>query len=251
MAWIDLDSVHLTFPLHMAGRGSIKDRLVHPFKRSPEAAPRTVHALRNVSLRVDDGERVGVIGHNGAGKSTLLKLLAGVYPPTSGQRRVQGRISALFELTLGFQPDSTGWENISFRGYLQGETPRSIRRLAEGIAEFSELGRFLDLPIRCYSSGMLVRLAFAIATAIEPEVLLLDEVISAGDLAFQMKARQRMEEMMAKARLMVIVSHDLESIGRLCTRAVWLQQGSVAAMGSARDVIANYRAAAGARPAAA
>jgi ABC-type polysaccharide/polyol phosphate transport system ATPase subunit len=168
------------------------------FRRTPNSVME-IHALQDVSLAFRDGQRVGVIGRNGAGKSTLLKLIAGIYPPTGGRRLVQGRITSLFDIVLGFEGDTSGWDNIRYRGYLQGETPRSIRAKMAAIAEFSELGRFLDMPVRYYSAGMTFRLAFAIATAIDPEILLLDEVLSTGDLAFQDKARRRMADMMNRA----------------------------------------------------
>src|SRR5437764_393082 len=177
MARIDLDRVGLTFRVRkQEGRLSLKGYLVRGlFLRTP-AATMDVQALQEASLSFRPGDRVGIIGHNGAGKSTLLKLLAGVYEPTRGKRHVEGRISSLFDLMLGFEPEATGWENIRYRGYLQGETPRSIGKKLDAIAEFTELGDFLNMPVRYYSAGMLVRLAFAIATSIEPEVLLIDEV---------------------------------------------------------------------------
>jgi ABC-type polysaccharide/polyol phosphate transport system ATPase subunit len=199
-----------------------------------------VRALQDVSLEFAEGERVGIIGHNGAGKSTLLKLLAGVYPPSKGQLTVEGRISSLFELSLGFEMDASGWENIFYRGYLQGETPKSVKAKMQGIADFSELGDFLNMPVRYYSAGMMVRLAFSVATAIEPEILLVDEVLGAGDLAFQTKARQRMCDMMNKARLIVMVSHDLEGLAKLCQRGIWLDHGRVRQTGSILDVITSY-----------
>jgi ABC-type polysaccharide/polyol phosphate transport system ATPase subunit len=154
---------------------------------------------------------------------------------------VQGRISSLFDLMLGFEPDATGWENIRYRGYLQGETPRSIKRKVDGIAEFTGLGKFLDMPVRYYSSGMLVRLAFAIATAIEPEILLVDEVLGAGDAEFQGKARARMAEMMGKAELIVCVSHDLNALPALCNRGLWMERGRLRMSGPIKEVIAAYR----------
>jgi ABC-type polysaccharide/polyol phosphate transport system ATPase subunit len=141
---------------------------------------------------------------------------------------------------LGFEPEASGWENIRYRGYLQGETPRSIDRKIEAIAAFTELGEFLNMPVRYYSAGMLVRLAFSIATAIHPEILLVDEVLSVGDMAFQEKARKRMREMMAQAELMVVVSHDLVSLAQLCDRAVWLDHGRLRQQGPIDDVIAAY-----------
>jgi ABC-type polysaccharide/polyol phosphate transport system ATPase subunit len=245
MALIELDRVGLTFRVRKHGRISLKELLVKQLFKRDFNPLLEVHALRDVCLHIGEGERVGIIGHNGAGKSTLLKVLAGIYPPTAGRRTVVGQISSLFDYALGFEPEATGWENICFRGYLQGENPRSIKAKMKPIAEFSELGGFLDMPIRYYSAGMMVRLAFSIATAIEPEVLLVDEVLSVGDLAFQQKARQRMQEMMAKARLIVVVSHDLTSVAQLCQRAVWMDHGSVRGDGPVHEVIAAYTASVG------
>ena len=203
-----------------------------------------VHALSGVNLTVDRGDRVGVIGHNGAGKSTLLKLLAGVYQPTQGTMVVDGKISSLFDLALGFETDASGWENIAYRSYLQGETPRTVKSKRDAIAEFSELGDFLNTPVRYYSAGMLVRLAFSIATAIDPEILLVDEVLSVGDLAFQEKARQRMRDMVNRAHLMVMVSHDLETLPKICNRAIWMDHGHMRKAGPVDEVVAAYRASA-------
>jgi len=199
-----------------------------------------VRALQDVSLSLAAGTRLAVIGHNGAGKSTLLRLLAGIYPPTRGCRNVEGRVSSLFDIALGFEPEATGWENIAFRGYLQGETRRSIRAKVQPIADFSELGDFLNMPVRYYSAGMLVRLAFSIATAIEPEILLVDEVLSVGDMSFQDKARQRMREMMGKADLIVMVSHDLLSLAKLCEQAIWMDHGRIRQLGPINEVIDAY-----------
>jgi len=240
MACIELEHLSLTFPIRQAFRRR-RPKLSLDQRDQPTAAPiREVRALRDISIQVGDGERVGIIGQNGAGKSTLLKVIAGIYPPTAGRRHVEGKISGLFKLDLGFELDASGWENIMYRGYLQGETPRSIRAKIGEIAEFSELGQFLDMPVRYYSAGMLFRLGFSIATAIEPEVLLVDEVFSAGDLAFQRKARQRMQDMIAAASLLVIVSHELETLPELCDRGVWLENGTVRYTGLIRDVIAAY-----------
>jgi ABC-type polysaccharide/polyol phosphate transport system ATPase subunit len=201
-----------------------------------------VHALSNLTLTAGEGDRIGVIGHNGAGKSTLLKLLAGVYPPTTGERVVEGKICSLFDIALGFEPDASGWDNIRYRSYLLGETPRTVKKKVHQIADFSELGDFLNIPVRYYSSGMMVRLAFSISTAVEPEVLLIDEVLGAGDLAFQIKAKQRMREMMASARLMVLVTHEIPTLEQICNRAIWLQHGSVMMDGKPHEVVAAYKA---------
>jgi ABC-type polysaccharide/polyol phosphate transport system ATPase subunit len=235
-----LDNVGLVFHVRRHGRISLKEYLLHGFFRRRKENTLQVQALEGINLQVGEGERVGIIGCNGAGKSTLLRLLAGIYPPTTGRCEVHGTVSSLFELSLGFEVDASGWDNIRYRGYLQGETPRSIRAKMNAIAEFSELGRFLDMSIRYYSAGMMVRLAFAIATAIEPEILLLDEVLAAGDAAFQAKARQRMRDLIATARAVIIVSHDLQAVRGLCDRVLWLDQGRLRMDGPAEKVIAAY-----------
>jgi ABC-type polysaccharide/polyol phosphate transport system ATPase subunit len=149
-------------------------------------------------------------------------------------------VSSLFDIALGFEPGASGWENIAYRGYLQGETPRSIKSKMQPIAEFSELGEFLDMPVRYYSSGMLVRLAFSIATAVDPEILLVDEVLAAGDAAFQAKANHRMRELISRARAVIIVSHNLDSLRELCERVIWLDHGRLRAIGPPDEVIAAY-----------
>src|SRR5947209_10668225 len=231
MARISMDRVCLTFRVRQHQRVTFKEFMVKRLFRRSVNPFVTVNALDGFSLEIQSGERLGVIGHNGAGKSTLLKVLAGIYPPTSGTLQVEGQISSLFDIALGFEAEATGWENICYRGYLQGETPATIRDKVQPIADFSELGDFLNMPVRYYSAGMMVRLAFSIATAIEPEILLVDEVLSVGDMAFQDKASRRMQEMMAKAQLIVLVSHDLKSLARLCERAVWMDHGRVRMVG--------------------
>jgi ABC-type polysaccharide/polyol phosphate transport system ATPase subunit len=240
MARIELDKVGVTFRVRPSGRITLKEFLIRQVSRRSASPMIKVRALQEVSLSFREGQRVGIIGPNGAGKSTLLKVLAGIYPPTRGQRHVEGRISSLFDIALGFEGDANGWENISYRGYLQGETPRSMRDKIAPIAEFSELGDFLNMPVRYYSAGMMVRLAFSIATAIEPEILLVDEVLSVGDMAFQEKARRRMQEMMAKAQLIIAVSHDLTSLAKLCDRGVWMDHGRVRQVGPISEIIHAY-----------
>jgi ABC-type polysaccharide/polyol phosphate transport system ATPase subunit len=169
-----------------------------------------------------------------------LKVLAGVYPPTSGRRVVRGKIGSLFDIVLGFEPDANGWENMAFRGYLQGETPATLRGKIKEIAEFSELGKFLDMPVRYYSNGMLVRLAFSISTAIEPEILIVDEALAAGDMEFQDKARQRMKSLIKSAQAVIVVSHDLDALSQICERTLWLDHGRVRMTGRTPEVIAAY-----------
>ncbi len=240
MTPIELDDVSLHFQVRCQRSASIKDYVLHGlFGNRTEKM--LVKALEHVNLSVEQGERVGIIGHNGAGKSSLLKLLAGIYAPTAGTRRVTGRVSSLFDISLGFEPEANGWDNIRYRSYLQGETPKSVKARMPAIAEFSELGKFLDMSVRHYSSGMLVRLAFSVATAIEPEILIVDEVLSAGDCAFQKKARQRMQALISSAQAVVAVSHDLDSLAQFCTRVVWLDHGRIRKSGGTKEVIKAYR----------
>lgn len=242
MAKIELRDACLTFTIRQHRKVTFKEYLLRGLflqSRNPKVA---VHALSHLNLTAHEGDRIGVIGHNGAGKSTLLKLLAGVYPPTAGERVVEGKICSLFDIALGFEPDASGWDNIRYRSYLLGETPRTVKKKIDQIAEFSELGDFLNIPVRYYSSGMMVRLAFSISTAVEPEVLLIDEVLGAGDLAFQIKAKQRMREMMASARLMVLVTHEIPTLEQICNRAIWLQHGTAMMDGKPDEVVAAYKA---------
>jgi ABC-type polysaccharide/polyol phosphate transport system ATPase subunit len=249
MARIELDDVSLHFRVRQKRQVTLKEYLIHHLYRRSVNPYVEVRALDRVDLSLREGERIGIVGHNGAGKSTLLRVLAGVYPPTSGTRVVDGRICSLFDLTLGFELESTGWENIHYRGFLLGETPKSIAAKQNEIAEFTELGDFMNMPVRHYSAGMLVRLAFAISTAVEPEVLLVDEVLGAGDRAFQVKARERMSALMRNARVMVMVSHDMESLARICQTGIWLDHGRVKKAGPMADVIDAYVAGSSRAPA--
>jgi ABC-type polysaccharide/polyol phosphate transport system ATPase subunit len=240
MASIDVTDASITFHATQTKQVTLKEYLVRGlFRRSanPQVA---IHAITDLNLQVRDGDRIGVIGHNGAGKTTLLKLLAGIYTPTKGTCEVKGRICSLFDISLGFESEATGWENIVYRSYLQGERPATVKAKMEEIAAFSELGEFLTLPVKNYSAGMRMRLAFSIATAAEPEVLLVDEVLAVGDLAFQIKARERMKAMMSTSRLMVVVSHDLKTVRDTCTRALWMRQGKVVMDGTPKDVVKAY-----------
>jgi len=202
---------------------------------------RDIHALKDINVRIDTGEKVGLIGHNGAGKSTLLKAIAGLYPISSGNREVRGTIRSLLELSLGFEPDATGFENIMYRGLLLGQTPKQIRQLREEIIDFSELGEFINYPIRTYSAGMLVRLAFSISTSIRGDILLLDEIMSAGDIAFQQKARNRINALIDRAEILVFASHDLETMRGLCTRGLVLNHGTIIYDGNVEDALACYQ----------
>jgi ABC-type polysaccharide/polyol phosphate transport system ATPase subunit len=240
MPRIELHDVSLSFALRKTSNVTLKEYILRGLFLDSINPKVPVRALSGVNLLAGEGDRIGVIGHNGAGKSTLLKLIAGVYPPTSGTRLVVGKICSLFDIALGFEMEANGWDNIRYRSYLQGETPKSLEGKIQEIADFSELGDFLNIPVRYYSAGMMVRLAFSIATAVEPEVLLVDEVLSVGDHAFQAKAHERMKQIISRSRLMVMVSHDLSSVEKLCTRAIWLQHGAVQMDGLPGEVVAAY-----------
>src|SRR5262245_23892284 len=199
-------------------------------------------ALRDVSFAVERGETLGIIGHNGAGKSTILKLLSSVTAPTAGVITIDGRLSALIEVGSGFHPELTGRENIYLSGSILGMRRREIAAKLERIIEFAGVADFIDTPVKFYSSGMYVRLGFSIAAHLEPDILLLDEVLSVGDAAFQAKCLDRIHELHRQGRTIVFISPDLGSVERLCSRAILLQRGEVITTGAARDVIASYHA---------
>ena len=242
MARIELTNVNLCYPLRINHGLTLKEFVLKKFFGREIHIRREVHALRDLSLQIGVGERVGIIGHNGAGKTTLLRTMAGIYPISSGRCEVQGKICSLLEIGAGMEPEANGWENIHYRGYLQGETPRSLKEKMTEIAEFTELGTFMDLPIRCYSTGMTMRLAFAIATSSKPEILFVDEVFATGDLAFQNKAEKRMKLLMEEAKIVVMVGHNLQFLEEFCDRAIWLEKGQIRADGPAHQIIRAYRA---------
>jgi ABC-type polysaccharide/polyol phosphate transport system ATPase subunit len=239
---IDLRQAGITFTVHVGGRPSFKGALETLLVGGRRRNVVRVEALRDVTLHIGRGERVGLLGLNGAGKTTLLKVLAGIYPPTSGAARIQGHVCPLFEFATGFEMDYSGWDNIRIRAMLMGMRPEEVEGRLQEIADFSELGDFLNLPVRTYSAGMFVRLAFAVSTAINPEILLLDEIMGAGDIRFAEKARRRMLQFIEQGKLFVFASHSLDLVRALCTRVLWLEGGRVRMDGPANDVIQAYSA---------
>ncbi|MBI2803465.1 MAG: ABC transporter ATP-binding protein [Planctomycetes bacterium] len=241
MPCVRLQAIDLMFPLKAQRRTTFKDLIVRGLFRAPAAWPETVRALDGVTLDVVDGECVGLIGRNGAGKSTLLRAIAGIYPISGGQRQVVGSICSLFDIAAGFEWNATGWENIRLRAYLQGETPTSLAGKLDRIAEFTGLGDLLDMPLRSFSTGRIMLLSFAIAVACEPEVLLIDEFLSTGDLQFREKAIAEIVAMQRRDRVVLIAGHDLAFLGQFCTRMLWLDQGRVVLDGPTERVLSDYR----------
>lgn len=241
---IDLEHVEMCYPSGIYNATTLKEQLFTLARlQKPRKMLKDVHALRDFTLHVRPGERLGVIGHNGSGKSTLLKTIAGIYPVESGTVEVEGKIKSLFDLSLGFDMESTGRQNILYRGLLLGATPEEIAAKEQEIINFSELGEFIDFPIRSYSSGMLVRLAFSVSTSLAGEILLLDEVIGAGDISFMQKAQKRMLNLIDAAEIMVFVTHDLSMAQKVCNRVIMLDHGRIAADGTPEKVIRRYQTA--------
>lgn len=239
---IDLNHIDMFYPSNIYNATTLKQEIFSRLKlEKPKPMLKDVHALKDFDLHVRPGERVGVIGRNGSGKSTLLKTIAGIYPVENGTVEVEGKIKALFDLVLGFDLESTGRENILYRGLLLGATPDEIAEKTQEIIEFSELGDFIDYPIKSYSSGMLVRLAFSVSTSLPGEILLLDEVIAAGDVKFMAKAKKRMLSLMDEAEIMVFVTHDLATAEEVCNRIILLDSGRIIEDGAPKDVLAVYR----------
>jgi lipopolysaccharide transport system ATP-binding protein len=216
-------------------RGSLVPSRVGGNLRLGGKGPMRVRALSDVTFEIADGDRVALFGHNGAGKSTLLRTLAGIYEPTSGELSVEGQISTLFDITLGMDEEATGLENIELLSLSRGFSQRHIRESRDEIVEFAELGAFIDMPVKAYSSGMKMRLAFSVATSFQPDVLLLDEWVAAGDAAFIAKAEQRLVERLEATRIVIFASHSIELLERFCDRAIVMSHGEVSFQGNMND----------------
>jgi len=242
-AQIDIEDLSVWFPLYHGSARSLKKMALAAATGRLGRDRRehvVVRALRDVNLTLTAGDRLGLVGANGAGKTTLLRALAGIYEPVAGRIRVQGSLNALLDASLGMNMELTGRENILLRGLYAGLSKPDLVRLEDDVAEFAELSDFIDLPVRIYSTGMVVRLGFAMATAIKPQILLMDEWILAGDAAFMERARVRLETMVRSAEILVLSTHMTTIIQDWCTRVLWLDQGHVRADGPAAEVLEQY-----------
>lgn len=238
---IELRDVSLKFITYHDKTYSLKRAAIDLLLRRENPRPaEEFYALRNISLRFEQGERVGIIGHNGAGKSTLLRLMARIYPPTSGSISIRGRVAPLIEMGAGMHPELSGYDNILLNGAMLGFSRKEMEAKVDGIFEFTGLREFSHLPLKYYSSGMYMRLAFSIATEVNPDILLIDESLGVGDAAFVDKAKARIRGLLDRSNLVVIVSHDMVSLQSLCTRGIWLKHGQVIADGPIEQVVRRY-----------
>ncbi len=242
---LSLDNVSISFPIYHGGSRSLKKSLL--FRGSGgqlanDANQRiTVQALRNVSFNIEAGDRVALIGSNGAGKTTLLRVMAGIYEPIAGVVRTKGRISPMFDISLGIDGEISGYDNIRLRGLILGLTAEEIEERIADIVEFTELGDYLDIPVRTYSSGMMTRLTFAVATCFSPEILLMDEWIVAGDAGFISKAQNRIESFVESANVLVLASHSPDICKRWCNKAIWMDKGQMRGVGTVDEMNEAYQ----------
>ena len=246
MARVVLDGVRIDFPIYGTQQRSLRKTIYEratggSIRREGKNNDRvTVRALTDICLELNEGDRLGLIGHNGSGKSTLLKAIAGIYEPVQGSLLVEGRITPLFDMMPGLDPEDTGYENVLTSGMLLGMSRDEIEQRIPEIEEFCELGEYLSLPVRTYSAGMTTRLGFAVATAISPDILLLDEGLGAGDLSFAEKMERRMEEFIGRSRILVLASHSDKTVLSICNKAALLQGGRLISIGPVEQTLELY-----------
>jgi lipopolysaccharide transport system ATP-binding protein len=244
VASVKFDDVSVEFPIYSAHGRSLKRSLLQ-FSTGGRVGLSADHrivvsALNNISFVAEHGERIGLVGHNGAGKSTMLRAIAGVYEPVRGMVSICGRVSSLIDVTLGMDMEATGYENIRIRSLLLGMSNAEIAARSGDIADATELGDFLSMPLRTYSTGMFLRLAFAIATSIVPDILLMDELIGAGDASFVKKAQNRLTELLGRTGILFLASHSDGIIKDYCTRVLWMEKGCIRADGRPEEVLREY-----------
>ncbi len=241
MPHVVVENVSVKFRVYHDHSPSIKDKFANVFRRKHKYGGFSdFWAVNDISLEIKEGDRVGIIGHNGAGKSTFLKTLCRVYEPTKGQIVTEGRIAPLLEIGAGFHPEFTGRENIYLNGAILGYTKDELLKLEQEIIDFAELAEFIETPVKYYSTGMYMRLAFSLATAISPEIIILDEIFAGGDAAFVQKAKKRMHDLIDSSDIMIMVSHDHQLVQSLCNRVIWIDHGKMVADGEPETVIDAY-----------
>ena len=245
MSRVELTDVVVDFPIYDGRSRSLRHRLLGLSGGRIGASAGhdvVVHALRDITLSLVDGDRLGLIGRNGAGKSTLLRVMAGIYEPVAGRITVAGRLGSLTNVTMGMDMESSGYENIIVRGLMMGMSRRETLGHLPDIESFTELGDHLSLPLRTYSAGMLLRLGFAVSTSLEPEILIIDEMIAAGDRAFADKAAQRLNRLTSAAHILVVASHSPETLKRLCNKLALLREGRLVEIGPVDEILRRYEA---------
>ena len=244
MTHIKFKNVSIEIPVFNANSRSLKNKIIRVASigriGNSESGHVIVQALKNINFELKKGDRLGIIGRNGSGKSTLLRAISGVYPPTKGKVNSQGNIVSLIDISLGIDPEATGRENIILRGALLGITNEEMRKKIDEIIEFSELNEFIDMPVRTYSSGMYLRLAFSTSTVINPEVLIMDEWLSVGDEDFKNKADTRLAKLVNSTDILVIASHSSELIKKNCNRVIWLENGEIKMDGNPNEICPLY-----------
>lgn len=235
---IELKNVSVVFKRNSEKMTSLKEYFINSLRK--KIRKEQFVALENINITIEEGEVVGLLGLNGAGKSTLLKVISGIIKPTTGEVKLNGKMAPLIELGAGFDPELTGRENIFLNGSLLGFSKKELKERIEEIIEFSELNEFIDVPLKNYSSGMYARLGFSIATIYDPEILIIDEVLSVGDFHFQEKSLNKIMEMIGKGTTVLFVSHDIEQVKKLCEKVIWLEKGRIKVIGESKKICEEY-----------
>lgn len=244
MAKLSLSNVNIDFPIFNASGRRLTTQLLRAATGGQvgkgDSGKVYVRAIENLDLELNNGDSLGIVGHNGAGKTTLLRLLAGIYEPTSGTLKREGKVTSLTEIGIGISPELTGRDNILIRGVVMGLPMKEIKARTDEIIEFSELGEFINLPVRTYSTGMALRLAFAVSTIAQPQILIMDEWLSVGDASFQHKAEERIQKIVDDSDILVLASHSRGLIERTCNKVIWLEHGTIKMSGSPAEVLDDY-----------